>query len=452
MRILSGVSLAAMSLSLFASQEAVSSLGTPPRMDRSRLNVGAYYLGATAHDDAHVQDVRDCGIDFVVGVSVKNRALLDRFHKHGVGAVVGGVIPGWWGSDGSNAGTMHKTNSWSAYEKGMAKFCAGLDHPAIWMIDMGDEPSALDYPYYGEVAAFVKSKAPAVGGYLNVYPAYAAGADLDTAQVERELGAKTYREHIGIYCREVPLDYICYDFYPYTLDRKRRPSLLRQMYESFDVVAGACRRTGRSLWYVSQVNSYVGEKIEPTTENRLRFQAYSAMAYGAEVITWACWSPGWWTNNVLTASGAKTEQYDRLRTVNAELHRLGRDYMRYRNCATHCVGMQERLPEDLTGCRSLDTGFFRDVAMAEGTPLLVGDMVPRGLDDGSRAIFVVASGDPYDEKPSSRTLKFRVVGNCAVEAIGPNGAVSLTSDAGGIRTCAVSESSAVLIVARPVCK
>ena len=423
-----------------------------PRMDRSRLNVGAYYLKASARDDAHVRDVRDCGIDFIIGVPAKDRALLDRFQRHGVGAVVGGVIPGWWGSDGSNAGTMRKTNPWSAYEKGMAKFCAELDHPAIWMIDMGDEPSALDYPYYGEVAAFVRSMAPAVGGYLNIYPAYAAGADLDAAQVERELGAKTYREHVESYCREVPLDYLCFDFYPYTPDRTRRPSLLRQMYESLDVAANACRRSGRSLWFVAQVNSYAGERFEPTTENRLRFQAYSAMAHGAEVVTWACWSPGWWTNNVLTASGEKTEQYDRLRTVNAELHRLGRDYMRYRNCATHCVGMKERLPAGLTDSSALDTGFFRGVATAEGTPLLVGEMMPRGADDGARAIFAVASGDPYDEKPACRTLRFRVAGDRRVEAIGPNGAVALARDADGVWSCPLSESSAVLIVARPVCK
>ena len=119
----------------------------------------------------------------------------------------------------------------------------------------------------------------------------------------------------------MPLDYISYDFYVYTPNLKRRPSLYRQMYDNFNIVADACRRTGRSFWYIPQVNSHNARNFEPTTRNRLRFQAYTAMAFGAEAISWACWMPGWWTNNVLTATGEKTAQYDRLKTVNAELRR-----------------------------------------------------------------------------------------------------------------------------------
>ena len=36
------------------------------RMDRSRLNIGAYILQPYARSEAHIKDLADCGIDFVI--------------------------------------------------------------------------------------------------------------------------------------------------------------------------------------------------------------------------------------------------------------------------------------------------------------------------------------------------------------------------------------------------
>ena len=38
-----------------------------PRMDRSKLLIGAYCFREAAHDEAHVRDLKACGIDFVTG-------------------------------------------------------------------------------------------------------------------------------------------------------------------------------------------------------------------------------------------------------------------------------------------------------------------------------------------------------------------------------------------------
>ena len=36
------------------------------KMDRSRLNIGAYILQDYARTEQHIMDVADCGIDFIV--------------------------------------------------------------------------------------------------------------------------------------------------------------------------------------------------------------------------------------------------------------------------------------------------------------------------------------------------------------------------------------------------
>ena len=423
-----------------------------PRMDRSRLLIGAYCLNRVAQDEAHIRDVKECGVDFIVGVGIRSRKTLDLFAKYGIGVIGDGVGKFWWGGNGSEAGKMREKRPRADYERDLAALAEGLDHPAIWMLNLADEPSALDLPYLGELCDLLAKRAPKSPPYLNLYPNYASVSKNTEKETRNQLGTATYREHIDVYCRTVPLDYIAYDFYPYETRPARRRKFYVKMYDNFNVVAEACRRTGRSFWYIPQVNSQVppkGEDFEPTTENRLRFQAYTAMAFGAEVITWACWSPGWWTNNVLTASGGKTAQYDRLKTVNMELRNFGPRYMRYRSTATHYVGFAATNGLETLGMPlldRLDTGFFFGLRAQEGTPLVVGEMSPRCQGDGSRALFVVASGDPYDSAPAVRTLSFGVPHERRAEAYGANGPVELARGPDGTYTIQLAENSAVMLV------
>ena len=44
------------------------------------------------------------------------------------------------------------------------------------MIDLYDEPSALDMPYLGEICSMLASRAPNMSAYVNLYPNYASVA------------------------------------------------------------------------------------------------------------------------------------------------------------------------------------------------------------------------------------------------------------------------------------
>lgn len=418
-------------------------------MDRSKFQIGAYYLKPPACDEAHVRDIRECGVDFIVGVDVNDRRTLDLFSKYGLGVVADGVFGKlWWGGDGKNAGRMRAMRPLEWHRAQLGKFGAKLDHPAIWMLNLCDEPSALDMPHLGEVCGLLAADAPHTPAYLNLYPNYASVSENSESAAKSQLGTQTYREYVEAYCRSSPLDYISYDFYVYEPNRKRRAGMFRQMYSNFNVIADACRRTGRSLWYIPQVNSHPATNFEATTENRLRFQAHTAMAFGAEVVTWACWMKGWWVNNVLTDKGEKTAQYERLRVVNSELRRLAPLYMQYRNVNTHFVGFNTSdafCPKGVPICDSLSTGRFIGLKTEEGSPLVVGEMVPRGREDGSRALFVVASGDPYDEAPSMRTLVFDVRPGSHVRAFGATGELPVLVGVGRRRSVRLRENAAVML-------
>ncbi len=420
---------------LFSGNAAAQNKAANYRMDRSRLNIGAYILKPYARSEQHIKDIADCGIDFMTCVDY-DKGMLDLFKKYHVGAVVSGVVPGWWGGDGSNAGTLKDKNPLDAYAKAAAKF---QDHPAIWGIDIGDEPSALDFPHYGKVFEKVKELFPANFPYLNLYPNYASVSQNTAEQTVNQLGTKTYQEHIAQYIKHVPADYLCYDFYLYSIN-------VPLAYENLRVVSDACLGAGRSMWIVLQVNSNKPDKW--ISENELRFQAYTAMAFGTENIIWACYTAGWWDNNVLDEKGNKTQQYDKLRKINAELHRLGEPYMKYRRVSTDFVSFQGTKWLEGVKQGSIPTfsdGIVTDLHSTDHAPLVVGSMTSR-QGNGDYAFFVCAADDPYDEHPASHTLTFQSEGR-RISAAGPDGPVQVKVGTDGTYSIDMKSNQGILIEA-----
>ena len=404
------------------------------RMDRGRLNIGVYHLRPYARTEAHIKDLADCGVDFVICME-NDRPALDLFSKYGVGAIVSGIVPGWWGGDGDNAGKLEETNPLSKYEEAAASF---KDHPAIWGIDIGDEPSALDFPYYGKVMAKVEELFPNQFAFLNLYPNYASVSQNTAVQTKNQLGTPTYAKHIDEYCKYVPADYISYDFYYKNVG-------VAKDYDNLRIVSDACRNTGRGMWVTVQVNSY-DPKVW-ITENELRFQAYSALAFGAENITWACYTAGWWKNQVVDENGVKTQQYEKLKRVNAELHSIGKDYMKYASKGTTFVGFGASKDLEGTGEKSVDEysdGVFS--SLSAGCPLLVGEMVAR---DGSpaKALFVCVADDPFDKAQKKHILRFKASGR-EVSVRSGDGYLPMRRDSEGWYECIVSSCQGVLIDAK----
>ena len=403
------------------------------RMDRSRMNIGTYHLAGYARTDSHIKDLAECGIDFVMYMN-NDSTVLDIFSKYGVGAIIVGTVPLWWGGFGDNAGTLKTTHPLSKYEEAAAKF---KDHPAIWGIAIGDEPSCLDFPYYNEVVRTVESGFPNQFAHLNLHPTYAPGPRVGNDPTKGALGAATYQEYIDAYCKWVPADYIAYDYY---YQHGGVPLDLANMR----IVADACLATGRSMWPTVQVNS---NKVEEWMSlNQLRFQAYSAMAFGAENITWACYTWGWWYNQVLYGNGEKTQQYNKLKTVNAEIHALYPHYMKYRRVATTCVGFEGT--DMLEGSGMENVGLYSDETFRElsaGCPLIVGKMVARDGKRG-RALFICVSDDPYDKCSQIHTLSFKC--SRKVSVITNSGPMPVKRKSGGLYEIPVVSNQGILIEAK----
>lgn len=366
------------------------------RIDKSKLDIGAYYLQPYARTEAHIKEVAVCGIDFIVNINY-DKATLDLFQKYGIGAIITGSIPSWWGGDGKNAGKLNEHNPLDRYDKSAKTF---VDHPAIWGMNIGDEPSALDFPYYNKVFKRVKELFPNQFPYLNLYPNYASVSQNTAKQTVNQLGTSTYDEYIKQYCENVTAsDYICYDFYLYSINVQRA-------YSNLITVANAAQKYNKSMWVVLQVNSR--DSATWISENKLRFQAYTAMAFGVQNIIWGCYTAGWWHNQVLDDKGNKTQQYDKLRKVNAEIHHLSVPYMKYKRINTYFVDFKGTKWLDGVSATSIDKYDDDDVHNLQSTdnsPILVGKMASQS-GKKREALFVCSADDPYDKSTQTHTISF----------------------------------------------
>ena len=398
-----------------------------------------------------VADMKAAGLDHFNGITGLTPEGFALFQKHGVPCLCFPVMR----ISGTGWGDRFWKNYFWHFDRSVEKFRkVHGDCPGAWGVDIGDEPSAVVMPQLRKIALRTFEAFPGKAVYLNLYPCYARLATSSDALAKSQLGTTNFADYVDAYCRNLPLDYISTDFYLYSSMEVNNAKLLRYYYLSNRDIGSACARTGRSYWFYGQVNSFKSYyPAKPTSERMLQWQALSAMAYGAEDICWACWSDrGWWTNNVLTVDGRKSEQYEKVKNVNARLHRLGEPYMRFRRTATHlvahCSGEAAARIEGLglDSANALDTGFFRGVRASNASPLIVGEMSPRDGNSGTRALFVFSADDPWDEHPTAKTVEFRAEGE--VVAFGLEGKIGVERDADGICRVPIASNEAVLLVVR----
>ena len=321
-----------------------------PRIDRSKILIGTYCFYNTSEE--RFQWMKDAGIDFVAGAPY-NMDVLDLFSKYEMGAFIS-YLPGWWGDNGQNGGTLAAQRPSGVYNSYAESF---VDHPAIWAVDVGDEPSALDFPHYGVLIDEAKELFPNQLVYLNLYPIYAN---------EQQQGTVTYEEHIQIYAEYVNTDYISFDFYD--IDKKAEKKqggsdffMLRHV-ENLRIVANACREKGIDMWTVMQAGTYSDEENDYITVAQLNSQLYTSLAFGSQVINWACWESGWFdaNSNMINSNGERNPVYYNVKEVNANIKALSPAYMKYINTDTAFVGNTDAVRQHNTIDGTDDLNFIKN--------------------------------------------------------------------------------------------
>ena len=415
------------------------------RMKRDKFYFGYYGLSRMPMSEERVRDIAESGIDFMAFHNV--RPWLDAFHANGLGVITTWFepLPHWGGEGYGYVGKMEEKFPLERYIDPAKTF---KDHPALWGLGMGDEPNAVDFPYIGAVTEEVLHAYPNQFAYLNLYPSYAAVCTNTEDEVLSQLGTRSYEEYIERYCDYIPNHYISFDFYPYRGRPENREIKclpeIAEFFRNLNIVADACRRTGRDMWAILQGNhDEGGDYGQPSvfmTIDQVRFQVYAAMAFGVKTIFWwECW--------VFDDDGNKTEQYPRLQQIHSEVHALAEKYMQFRNVSSHFVGFQDYPYFEKVNVKSkdsLNTGVFFDVKADNGAPLVIGQMVSDTSD--AQALMVFAADDPFDLHHKEYTVRFRVAKR-TVEAYKGEEKLPVTMLEDGSCSVPICSSAGVLIIA-----
>lgn len=417
--------------------------------DRDRLLIGAYY-----GDTDHVDEASEAGINFFIESSV-NKEFLDRCEEYGIGVIAGGYnLPAAYADFPDYIKDIWVNFDYSGYK----------DHPALWGDDMIDEPTANAYDNIAAAASAYYENTTGKLPYINLFPSYASEEQLQEfpeKSSKRDFFLATsdggsgsgipYKMYVSDYINKIDTDYICVDIYPYRSEQnsfgKEVKSTIKEWIRNLDILAEACRGTGRDLWVITQAagetkNGAEGKMPRWCDEvSDIRQQAYASLAFGAKAIIHAEFSAkGWWDpehSHMIDIDGNTTETYDAVKTVNEELAAFAVPYGRYQYESTYMVNpvrvagtgggqLAVTLPEaaiDLTSADGLLVGTF--TSDIRGRAFIVANMNELNLNNKATFTYTAPKGGMTVYQQGEK--QFYVGGTPAVITLEPGDGVFITA-------------------------
>lgn len=325
--------------------------------DDERLNIGAYGYNLAYCDEEHLSQIKEAGLDFLItGV---NNALLNYCDANDIGIIAHGLNAngGWiWNFDPSYVLNLTKE---SFKNRACLWGDSIIDEPCSTVFDdvsnavdhyyslgtktlplvnllpnyLNEEQAGFPYTQYTEFQEEVQVRTRATDFRNKFVPAVTDGNEdlynkfaLVNYSTNRHM--ELYRKYVSMYISKVDTDIICVDIYPLSTNEKAGAYWLNNL----DVLAEACRETGRKLWVITQACG--GDQYEARycdNPEDIRYQTYVSLSFGAKSVIHACYSSGWWDDEawMVNRNGEKTKTFDAVKTVNAEVKPFADIYANY---------------------------------------------------------------------------------------------------------------------------
>ena len=379
--------------------------------DNSGLIIGGYNFDLSHADAAHVSYVKEAGIDFLVtGVNDNFLNLCDQYDV--------GVI-----ASSYNAPAMYMdangSAAWYAITPATYK-----NHPALWGDNLIDEPNSAGFATLGAVTDYYYANTTGKIPYINLFPMYAGAEQLgNSPAIETykkillpltdfsDSSIDQYKRHVSDYINNINTDYISVDIYPLGVKKdltgKDVKTTSTKWLRNLDILAEACRETGRDLWVIPQAcgNSKVegGGMRYCDTPQDIRWQAYVSLSFGAKAIIHACYDGGWWDrdSHLIDAAGNRTDTYYAVKTVDSELKAFAGIYGNYKNLGAFLHNKKLAAGTDYGFLMPVD--YEARPTVSSISPLLVGCF--KG-DGEAKAYTVVNMNEPQNGSGAAAKLSF----------------------------------------------
>ena len=379
-------------------------------LKKDRIRTGA--MGATGfYDEEHVKALAEMGVDIITmgtdGIP-SCKEFFGLLAKYGIEAIA------------YSEGTVKRYKGAQMYDEEKKAEMWYKDEPAFTHFLFVDEPGTAHYDELRKSMDAFRKHFPDIMPYINLLPMYANERQLAggawMAPIEYfETEKGSYKDYIDKYVEKIDTPYICVDIYPCM--RKADPKCpekfpaeyipysYKDYVKNIEIVADACRESGRDFWVYIQTCSWSREVREPG-EAEIRWQAYTMLSFGAKTLlyyilaTLSCH-----TGASFDVRGDKTKNYFAIQRMANGLHKLSDLYVGYKNLGAFNVNSDpEKTPYLEMYNPYKDFKAISDIKC--DTPLLVGCFEKK---EGNGYAFTLVNHQDF-ASPKTCTVKFKANG------------------------------------------
>ena len=205
-----------------------------------------------------------------------------------------------------------------------AKLAVKNDDPDIYCIAGHDEPGKWQYRHMAKKNRRYQRLIPSKPYVINLLPVHGPYSPYPV-----------YRDYVRALIEAVGVTFFTYDHY--ALGGKP-PHYGGTFYPNFEIARDEARRANIHFGFIGSTGGFGG--IRGASEPEMRWQAYSALAYGSRYLGWflydtppagdygAAGGPGDWRDMVQERDGTLTRRYAMFRRLNAEILALGDTLLR----------------------------------------------------------------------------------------------------------------------------
>jgi hypothetical protein len=188
-----------------------------------------------------------------------------------------------------------------------------MNHKALEGYYIKDEPDSSEFGWAAKIYQKILSIDPAHVPHLNLLPNFVI-KNYETNHVEKWVTT------VG----KSNLKYLTFDQYPFMVSGNIRPTY----FENLEIIRRVGLKYGvKTAAYLQAVG--IIDAYKRPSESELRFNIYSALAYGVKRPVWfTYWTPTnagkeVFTNAIMDPFGRKTDLYEPFRKLNKEVKQLG---------------------------------------------------------------------------------------------------------------------------------
>lgn len=417
-------------------------------LDRSRIVISVWdYTRKVSKSEEGAASLKDFGTDLVLHPS--KTAAFDQLTKYGI-PVLG----------------MNLNVPYSSLSQQLIRVLRGIRNGEYDNIadKYSREPSVIGDYLYDEIApkkdVFLtfrrimqtyNEQMPGQLGLMILNPAWEEGAVGDFA---------SYKDYVEMYCRMIPSDLITFDVYPFFRNTGNIVAdFLDAVLYTYDINAEAARKYGKDMWVILQAGSEYPATVtdKQMTNETIRYQVFTALAYGATGLSYANYTPSWWEDGTsLWQSdsknvGEKTPLWDICKPINDEIHALSDTFMKYESMGVYTFGssVNPSLNRQLQrqNMRSEENGYTAEsidgfTGISTDGGILVGGFLEKG-GDGCAAMFVNQT-NPFTADADT-TVTFRVTGEGKTVTAHHHGGSEVLTATDGVYSIIIGSAEGVFV-------